>query len=487
MPNFRKSLYWKLCVVFITLFYCSTLLILSSIYYSWNKFGNRAEQLVHWNLAAHMARALSPYTENTIDYYGLLDAAHELVDAHPNAHAMFLTETGEVIDLLPRNYLLSQTRVPISPILRFLESNEYAPLYALDPRHKDQRSIFSVAPIQIGSERGYLYVLLNSRTSDLLMELGAVDSAAQQFIVALFAALLGTSLLGVLIFRRITNRFYLLSDTVNSFKKGDFSPRVELAGEDEIAQLGDVINGMAETIVENIDELEKKDRLRRELSANIAHDLRTPIASLSGYAETVLCNREVMTQEELERFLSGILTNAQSLNSLIGQLFELSKLEAKEVLPKPREIKLQEIGSRAVDEHSHTCEQKGVKLVCDVDESIEAKLDPDMVDRVLTNLIANALRHTPEDGVIRISGERRNGKVLLSIEDTGEGIPAEDLPHLFDQFYRGDKARTREKGGAGLGLAISKRIVDLHGGDITVESELSKGTKFICEFPSIAS
>jgi signal transduction histidine kinase len=254
---------------------------------------------------------------------------------------------------------------------------------------------------------------------------------------------------------------------------------VALHGRDEIAALGRSFNDMATTIEADMEKLTEAERMRKELVANVSHDLRSPLASIQGYLETILLKDQQLTPEERRRFLDISLKNTASLQRLVEELFELVKLDTRQVQLKHERFQLAELAQDAVLKLRPGADAAGVSLTVEGPRDLPlVSGDIGMVERVLTNLIENAVRYTPAGGSVQVALSPRAGAVEVSVVDTGSGIGPEDLPHIFDRFYRVDRSRDRSRGGAGLGLAIAREIVELHGSSLSVMSRVNGGTRF---------
>jgi len=227
--------------------------------------------------------------------------------------------------------------------------------------------------------------------------------------------------------------------------------------------------------------------LRRELVSNVSHDLRTPLASMHGYVETLLIKNDELSPEMRREYLEIARKHTQRLGELIGDLFELSKLDSASIHPSLEAFSLAELLHDTVHDFGLDAERRDIKL------GIEAPDDPSMVyadiglvQRVLENLIRNALKFTPTGGSISIRLDNKPGAVAVAIEDTGCGIAEADLEHVFDRFYRAENSTQEGTNTAGLGLAIVRKILDLHGSRITVSSQLDRGTCFEFDLPTQA-
>lgn len=245
----------------------------------------------------------------------------------------------------------------------------------------------------------------------------------------------------------------------------------------------------------DISELRALERSRRELVSSISHDLRTPVTSIRGYVEA-LADGVAGSQEEQARYLKIIDGETRRLSRLIDDLFQLSKLDAGQITYDMGRLDLAALAATAVERMRPQAEKAGVRLTCDCPRGqVWARGDPDRLSQVVQNLLDNAIRYTPAGGEVSVAVSadatasatthvpRARGTALLTVSDTGVGIPAADLPHVFERFYRVEKSRRSDDGGAGLGLAIAKRLVEDHGGTISVVSEVGRGSRFSVALP----
>jgi len=222
------------------------------------------------------------------------------------------------------------------------------------------------------------------------------------------------------------------------------------------------------------------DRARKEFLSNVSHELRTPLSSIKLMLETVL---EAPEEEARDLFVPQALAQVDRLTALVGQLLEQARAESGQLKLDLRDVDLEEVARPIVASFEQQASNKGVNLELTALRPVRVEADPDRLAQVFVNLIDNALRHTRGGGRIRIELDARDSDAVLRVRDTGEGIPYRDLPHIFERFYVVDRSRTRGTGGAGLGLAIVKGIVDAHGGAISAESMLGRGTAFTIRIP----
>ena len=263
-------------------------------------------------------------------------------------------------------------------------------------------------------------------------------------------------------------------------REGDLSARVEVDGQDEAARLARSFNEMAARLEQAAREADALDEARRNLVAWASHDLRTPLASLRAMIDA-LADGVVADEGTSARYLKQSQNEIERMSALINDLFELAQMDAGNLSLRFEAASLGDLISDTLSAFTARAKAKKVKL----DGGIEKGVDPvwmasDKVSRVLSNLVDNALRHSKDSGQISIQAKKQNESVLVSVKDSGTGIAAEDLPHVFDRFYRGEKSRARgdyaTSGGSGLGLAIARRIVEAHGGTISAESVVGTGT-----------
>ncbi|HYQ72684.1 MAG TPA: ATP-binding protein, partial [Gammaproteobacteria bacterium] len=251
---------------------------------------------------------------------------------------------------------------------------------------------------------------------------------------------------------------------------------------DEIERLTRSVNAMAERIAGQVQRLQDTDRQRRELVANVSHDLRTPLASLQGYLETLRLKGDDLDRDEQLHYLEIAHRHCRHLGRLVEELFELARLDANEVQPVLEPFSLPELVQDVVHKFELRASQREVTLLASHDENLPFVVgDIALIERVMDNLIENALRHTPANGTVTVAVQRAGDTLAVQVIDTGSGIAAEDLPYIFERFYQSD--RMRSQGGAGLGLAIARRIVELHGRTIRAASSGGRGTMFAFDLP----
>ena len=403
---------------------------------------------------------------------------------NPAIEIYLLDTDGNILAFEAPEMKIKRNRVDLAPIKRFLSGDMAYPILGDDPRSESRQKIFSAAayPFQ-GPPSQYLYVVLGGEDYDTVRNLLHGSYFLQVSTLAVGASVSFGLLLGLFMFNQLTRRLFRLSQHIEHFRQSGFKRHEPYQGvrvtalRDEIDTLGESYNAMAERIIEQVQALEDKDSLRRNLIANVSHDLRTPLASLQGYLETLQLKTDELNTAQRKHYLAIAHQQSERLTHLVAELFELSKLDANETQPEREPVALGELVMDVVQKYRLQAEENRVHLEVRIPTGLPfVRADIAMLDRVLENLLGNALTHTPEEGHVNIELRGQTGGVWLSLCNSGKGIHEEDLPHVFERFYQAPE--TRHGRGAGLGLAIVKRILELHGSDIEAESLPGKKTCF---------
>ncbi len=314
---------------------------------------------------------------------------------------------------------------------------------------------------------GYLIVGQAALVQLAPTEQAFLDQLRQTLLLAGIAAIVFGIVLGLLISRTVAKPLANLAQAARRFAARDWNTRVQVQGADEIAEVAREFNTMA-------DEIQRAETLRKNLMADIAHELRTPLTVLQGNLSAMLDGVYPLERAEI----ATLYDETRLLNRLVDDLRELALAEAGQLQLNLQSTDVAAVIESTVASFAVAAEMQGVRLNVAAKNLPRANADPDRLAQVLRNLIANALRHTSSDGVVTVAGYSERDRVCVSVTDTGEGIASEDLPHVFDRFYRGDKSRARASGGTGLGLAIAKTQIEAMGGQIGVASEPGRGAKF---------
>jgi signal transduction histidine kinase len=301
----------------------------------------------------------------------------------------------------------------------------------------------------------------------------AYNTTGRYFLLGGLVAIAIALLLTFILSRRILAPVKALTHAARQLGKGDFSQRVNFKGKGEVGELAQSFNAMA-------DNLEHAEQLRRNMVADVAHELRTPLSNLNGYMEAI-SDGIVSPDANTIRFLNE---EASSLSRLVDDLQELSLADAGKLKLIYQQEDVSNLIREAVTALQTKAEAKGLMISADLPAGLpRVSIDSHRIKQVLHNLLENAIAHTGQGGSITVTARQQPNEVNISVADTGEGISAEDIPHIFERFYRVDKSRARATGGSGLGLTITKRLVEAHNGRIEVKSELGQGTTFTFTLP----
>ncbi len=352
---------------------------------------------------------------------------------------------------------------------------------------------------------GIVVAILNIFLTAQLMFISSNHDLPLLVLLLLFAAVVSLAL-GYALAQTLARRVTALHEGAHAIANGDFQAHVVESGGDELTALGVEFNRMAAQLAAGAAERQRLESTRRDLIAAISHDLRTPLASLRVMTEA-LADGMVDDPATTTRYLATMRSQIGHLNGLIDDLFELAQIDAGELKLELERSSLGDLVSDTLAGMQLQADAKGVRLAGRVAPGIDPVIiAPQKIGRVLYNLVGNAIRHTPNGGEVTIIIQRiedcklqianwpahiaeftisnLQSAILVEVADTGEGIAAEDLPHIFDDFYRGEKSRSRATGGAGLGLAIARGIVAAHGGRIWAESKPEHGTKIRFTLPA---
>ena len=300
------------------------------------------------------------------------------------------------------------------------------------------------------------------------------DAVLLALTIAIAAAALTAAAVSLFVSRRIVRPIAQLAESAARVAEGHYGERVPMRGTDELAQLGSAFNAMAAS-------LESAEERRRRLLNDLAHELRTPLATIAGYLEGL---SDGVVHPDAETW-AVMRRESQRLARLVDDLQKVSRAEERQLDLRLVRTPASALVDAAVASAAPAYAEKGVAITCAADRSAgDVEVDPDRMGEVLANLLDNALRHTPTGGRVVVSASRQTGRVELTVEDTGEGIAREHVSRVFERFYRADSARARSAGGSGIGLAIARALVETHGGTIHAESEgPGRGSRFVVTLP----
>ena len=481
---FYRTIYWKIATAFVLVLTLSGALTVLVAVQKWEQLIQEIEQKVHWDVAEEFATRIEPFTKDGISGEELRLKLFELTSLNPKLEFYILDPEGNIVTYYAPAGLISASKINLEPLKKAMAVVlPELPVLGDNPHHADRPTIFSVAPLTINHQSGYLYVVVGSFALNFLTEITGQFYVVSSVLWGILFAFIAASLIGWLIFRHLTKNLHSLTDVVSGFGKGDFERRAEVRSDDEIAVLSTTFNDMADRIVSQRLALEERDRQRRMLVAAISHDLRTPIAAMRGCVET-LRGDGTQLSTEANRYLDLLSGSVQTQQRLVNDLFEYASLEARERTPDFEPFLLDELLSECVERLTPVAAGKHVTIRADLPETpVAINGDISGLQRVLYNLLENAIRYNRPGGVVTASLTTADGVCQVTVSDTGLGIPEKDLPFIFESFYRAERPAEGDPGGTGLGLAIVKKILELHKSTITVRSELGSGSTFTFDLP----
>ena len=273
--------------------------------------------------------------------------------------------------------------------------------------------------------------------------------------------LAAAALVGAVVFLPVRRRLKALERAAERIGAGDRDVLADDRGRDEIAVLAGAFNRMSAELSARTDALHESDRVRRQMLADVSHELRTPLTAMRGYLDTLAMPDVALDAATRARYLETARREAERLQHIVADLLDLARHEHGAAAIEPRVFAIERVFEHVVRRHERDAEATGVTLASTVSADADQVLaDPGRLEQAVGNLVANALRHTPSGGTIRLEAAIRGGRSCLTVEDSGDGIPAAHLAHVFDRFYKADSARTGGHGGSGLGLSIVKAIVE---------------------------
>jgi signal transduction histidine kinase len=490
------SLHLRLSLVLLLLFVLLAVSTLAVFRHFSRNYQEEVKQRLNRDVAMYIAQEHRAIGSAVLDANSLADLFRYAMILNPVADLYVLDAQGQVVERGPatreRPSQLAVSRVPLEPLRAFL-SDAPLPIFAVDPA-SGALCVFSVAPI--GDARqpvGYVYAVLGSSASEAAAMAAGGSYGLTLAAASILASVAFLAATGLLLFRSLTGRLQRLADRVDRFAvRGapEPAPAASAAGADEIARLTGAFDAMAARIEAQVAQLEAIDRGRREAVANASHDLRTPLAALQGYLQTLQLKNDVLSAEQKAGYLQTAQRHAERLRVLVEQMFALAKLDAPEAAPNRERFSAAELAGDIVQKFQLRAQQSGIALRAEIDADAPALFaDIGLIERLLENLVDNALKFTPVGGAVCVqvrTSAAPDAALEIAVTDTGRGIAAADLPHVFDRFYRANRgdgeSRSAAESGSGLGLAIVRRIAELHGARLDVQSTPGAGSRFSVRF-----
>ena len=482
----RNQLFIKLSIIFLVILAAVGAVVTYISQYTARQYHLETNQKLHAELAQYTVDHL-PNTFNddgSIDTSTIQELMHSMMIINPDVEVYLLGRDGVILSHVAPYKKVVRKQVDLEPIKSFIAAEGDLFIEGDDPRDLEGKKVFSVAPFYKDDEiKGYYYIILASQEKDAVMQ-SLLDTYSWRLASKLLLITLISSLvLGLFAFWYQTRNLSVIKKVMERFKQGDYSARIPHNQKGDFAILGDTFNSMAATLQQNIEKIVSIDTFRKELIANISHDLRTPLSIIQGYTETLSMKKDVLSKEQQDDYLENIHESTKRLTGLVNQLFELSKLESNQIQVEKEPFPLQELTRDMVQRYKILAEKKSINLEFEIDKELPlVYADIALVERVIQNIMDNALKFTPEHGTIRIALHHDQSSVSVDISDTGKGIPATKQSAIFERYIKSEPS-DKQKTGSGLGLAIAKKIMELHDSTIYVKSKLDVGSTFRFELP----
>lgn len=470
---------------------CCAFIIMASLLFYWSnslaeqsKF--QAEQKLHLQLAEHLAHDNPLLQDGVYDKDALENLFHTLMLLGPSFEFYFLDPAGKIITYSADANKIKRESIELSPLVALIANPDAVPIFGDDPRNLNKQKIFSAAPIYRGDNlQGYLYVIIGGEIYDSIFNQVKNDENLQQYSVLLIGALLLLLLILLALFRYFTAPIKQLASEMQAIKAAKFDQsKVTLSQwqhskNNEVHMLGATFKNMVEQINLQLAQLTENDRIRRELLTHLSHDLRTPLATMQGYIETMVIKGDQLTSQEQTEYLATAQRNSMQLKRLIDQIFELAHLEDGQVTVNLETFAIGELLHDIMAKFSLKAKSRNISLTLQPQQCrYIVYSDIAKLERIITNLLENALRHTSEGGEVAIIVSQLTNKVKIAVTDNGSGISKEDIAYIFDARYRASNAIEDKTPHAGLGLAISQKLSRILNSELFVDSKLGLGSNF---------
>ena len=462
---------------------------IATLYFS-NQYFYETTQRLHANLAQDLidekfTDAHPIDSSETINKALFCDIMHDMMAVNRAIEVYLLDMDGYVQYSVVLDHNAPETnekRVDLAPIQEFIANGGQTYVLGDDPKNPENQKVFSAAKFEKGGKEGIIYIILAGEeylsTRNMLFKSYALKLGLGTSLLTLFFA----ALLGILSVWYLTRNLRELVYAAKRFQEGDLSYRIAEAEKSDLAGVTTTYNEMADTILTDIEKIKSLEKLRRELIANISHDLRTPLSIIKGYIETLQMKDGDLTDKERSGYLETIGNSSDRLGKLIAQLFEYSKLEANQIEPQKEPFLISELAHDIHSNYKVLAAKKSIRLALVMNEQVPLVFgDISLVERAIQNLMDNALKFTPENGTVTVNIVPSETQVEIVIKDSGPGISKANQALIFERYRQTKTGKQKE--GAGLGLAIAKKIMELHNASIKVLSAPNEGTAFSFSLP----
>lgn len=479
MKKFFSSLFWKISALFLLI-----LIIISAVYmyisvFTAEMYFQETRQKLDQYVAEHIANEYDYFNEGQVNRDNINMIFHNVMIINPSIEVYLLDTEGKILAYYAPDHKIEAEFIPLEPIEKFLDQEEQFVL-GVDPKNPLTEKAFSAAEVfDDGQFKGYIYVILGGEEYENASQLVFGSYILRLGIRSMSIALITAAFIGFIAIGFITRNIRRINPVINEFQSGNLDARIKLKGKGELSEFASAFNSMADTIVANIEKIKSIDSQRRDLIANVSHDLRTPLSVIQGYVETALIKSDKLNDEEKNKYLETILSSTKRLLNLVEELFELSKLEAKQIEPNYEMFSVAELAQDVHQKNLIIAQKKNIELQLNIEEgNTVVKADISMVEKVMQNLIDNAIKYSNTGGAVKLNIKPENDKVNIAVIDDGLGISENELPYIFERYHKNKRVAQPGDSSAGLGLAIVKKIIELHDSNIEVSSKENEGTTF---------
>jgi len=494
----KISLYQRLALTL-----CAAFIIMASLLVAWSnslvqQSKYQAEQKLHVNLAEHLAHDNPLLQDGVYDKPALENLFHTLMLLGPAFEFYFLDDKGNILTYSAEPAKIKRKSVSLLPIKQLIAKPQQVPIFGDDPRGFTNKKIFSASPVYQGELlQGYLYIIIGGQIYDSIFSQVQADKELQKYGAFVIASLLLLLLILLAVFHYFTHPVRELAKQMQALKAVQYDQtKIHLKqwgstsshniDSNEVHFLGATFNDMVMQINQQFSLLTENDRLRRELLAHLSHDLRTPLATMQGYIETLAIKGDELSNSQRQEYLTTVQRNVSQLKRMIDQIFELAHLENGQVSVNLETFAIGELLHDILEKFTLKAADKNISL------SLQPQYcqfivysDIAKLERIITNLLENAIRHTASDGEIIMTVSQHSSQVKVSVTDNGNGISKEDIAYIFDARYRASNAIEDNILHTGLGLAISQKLSKVLNSELIVKSELGTGTCFSLSIPWI--
>ena len=480
----QNSLVWRLSLALMGILVLLGLSYVMITSYSAHQYYQETTQRLNAHVAEHMLLEVNPFENGEVNEEALGKIMHSMMAVNPGLEVYLVDPEGSILSYVVLDKKVRLKSIDLDPVKRFIDSKGEVFVEGDDPRQPGETTIFSATEVRENEQLlGYVYMVLASEKYENISEALATGYFMRIGSFSFTLTLIFAFGLGILLIYFLTRSIRKVAQTMKSFADGKYEERIEINRNDELAVIGNSFNFMADTIVRNMEDLKQVDKLRRELIANVSHDLRSPMAVINGYIETLVMKEDELSSEQHKKYLDIVFRSSQKLNGLVSDLFELSKLESGQVKLEKERIALSEQVVDISEEYKVLAAKKGVVIEATMpaNERLEVIADAKLISRVFHNLLDNALKFVPDEGKIKLEMSKKDGRLKTVVSNTAKEIKTETLEHFFDRNYQGHEENAKE--GAGLGLTIVKKILDLHESIIQVRASKENEIQFSFSLP----